>query len=289
MGVGDPCSHTAPLLPGRDTVPEQSFAIMSEGASSTSPKTQSLPRTTRSSGMEARPGPKDSGIGKEQNDKLPYFELLQSRASPCFNGLIPSIAAFFKATSSQQAPGMKFHCKQSLSSAIPPQGPSGARPCPPQGRGDGDAQEYRGDREWHPRTERRLSSRLSLQLTPPSVHFQQRGFCPCPPGLHGSSQNATTKQKSPREEPSVQGSLDTAQALGQSPAAGLSRRYRKNKESVLAITGFSNMANRAIFTGAYLFSEDAGMDSRVSFFSPGYLRIGLNWLYLKASPPAHFS
>lgn len=215
MGVGDPYSHTAPLLPGRDTVPEQPFAIVSERAFSTSPKTQSLPRTTRSSGMEPRPGPKNNGIGKEQNDKLPYFEPLQSSASPCFNRLsclIPSIAAFFQATSSQQDPGMKFHCKQSLSSAIPPQGPSGAPPCPPQGWGDGNAQEYRGDRERHPRTEGRLSSRLGLQLTPPSMHFQQRGFCPRPPGPHSSGQTTTTEQKSPREEPRVQGSLDTAQA-----------------------------------------------------------------------------
>lgn len=63
-----------------------------------------------------------------------------------------------------------------------------------------------------------------------------------------------------------------ALALGQSPAAGMSRRYGKNKESVPAITGFSNMANRAIFTGAYLFSEDAGTDSRVSFFSPAVFK-----------------
>lgn len=76
------------------------------------------------------------------------------------------------------------------------------------------------------------------------------------------------------EGPGVTGHSPGARtlALGQSPAAGMSRRDGKNKESVPAITGFSNMANRAIFTGAYLFSEDAGMDSRVSFFSPAVFK-----------------
>lgn len=76
------------------------------------------------------------------------------------------------------------------------------------------------------------------------------------------------------EGPGVTGHSPGARtlALGQSRAAGMSRRYGKNKESVPAITGFSNMANRAIFTGAYLFSEDAGTDSRVSFFSPAVFK-----------------
>lgn len=148
------------------------------------------------------------------------------------------------------------------------QDPSGEHPLPSSGMG-----------RWSPRVKGgqgtaspHLSSRLSLQLTPPSMRFQQRGFCPCPPGQHSSGQNAAMEQKSPREEPRVQGSVDTAQALGQSPAAGASRRYGKNKESLPAITGFSNMANHAIFTGAYLFSEDAGTDSRVSFFSPAVFK-----------------
>lgn len=76
------------------------------------------------------------------------------------------------------------------------------------------------------------------------------------------------------EGPGVTGHSPGARtlALGQSPAAGMSRSYGKNKASVPAITGFSNMANHAIFTGAYLFSEDAGMDSRVSFFSPAVFK-----------------
>lgn len=40
------CSQTAPL-PARDTVPQQPSAIESDGAFSTSPKTQKPPRTTR--------------------------------------------------------------------------------------------------------------------------------------------------------------------------------------------------------------------------------------------------
>lgn len=76
------------------------------------------------------------------------------------------------------------------------------------------------------------------------------------------------------EGPGVTGHSPGARtlALGQSPAAGTSRRYGKNKESLPAITGFSNMANHAIFTGAYLFSEGAGTDSRVSFFSPAVFK-----------------
>lgn len=40
------CSQAAPL-PGRDVVPQQPLATKSEGAFSTPPKTQKLPRTTR--------------------------------------------------------------------------------------------------------------------------------------------------------------------------------------------------------------------------------------------------
>lgn len=46
LHADDICSQEAPL-PGRDVVPQQPLAIASEGASSTSPKTQKLPRTTR--------------------------------------------------------------------------------------------------------------------------------------------------------------------------------------------------------------------------------------------------
>lgn len=97
-----------------------------------------------------------------------------------------------------------------------------------------------------------LPARTAVAKTPPPSRNPQRGAEG--PGVTGHSPGARTL------------------ALGQSPAAGMSRRDGKNKESVPAITGFSNMANRAIFTGAYLFSEDAGMDSRVSFFSPAVFK-----------------
>lgn len=50
------CSQTAPL-PARDTVPQQPAATESDGAFSTSPKTQKPPRTTRPSRNGAETGP----------------------------------------------------------------------------------------------------------------------------------------------------------------------------------------------------------------------------------------
>lgn len=173
---------------------------------------------------------------------------------------------------------MKFHCKQSLSSAIPPQTPSGeSTPLPSSGMG-----------RWRcPRAPGGQGTASPAQLPPwPPAHssllaLPTKGLLSlCPPWPHGSG----TWSRNPHhgagiplrgaQGPGVTGHSPggRALALGQSPAAGMSRRYGKNKESVPAITGFSNMANRAIFTGAYLFSEDAGTDSRVSFFSPAVFK-----------------
>lgn len=172
---------------------------------------------------------------------------------------------------------MKFHCKRSLSSPTPPQHPSGEHLLPsPQGRGDADAQGGTGNAIPAPKAGSAPASASSSLL--PSMRFQQRGFCPCtPPRPARQRPQSYHGAEIPRrgaEGPGVTGHSPGActLALGQSPAAGTSRRYGKNKESVPAITGFSNMANHAIFTGAYLFSEDAGTDSRVSFFSPAVFK-----------------
>lgn len=172
---------------------------------------------------------------------------------------------------------MKFHCKQSLSSAIPLQSPSGEHSLPSSGMGRWRCSTVQGGQG--------TASPAQLPPWPPAhsslLALPTKGLlCLCPRRPHGSGTWSRNPHHGagipPRgaEGPGVTGHSPGARALalGQSPAAGMSRRYGKNKESVPAITGFSNMANRAIFTGAYLFSEDAGTDSRVSFFSPAVFK-----------------
>lgn len=103
------------------------------------------------------------------------------------------------------------------------------------------------------------------------------------PGLQNVASRARTRRKSPEKR--GQEARPCLRLRGRARPA-----LRKIKTSVPAIAGSSNMANRAIFTGAYLFWEDAGTDSTASFSSARrYAELGLSWLYLKASPPAHFS
>lgn len=69
------CSRTD-RLPGRDAVPEHLFAMESEGAFSTSPKTQTLPRTTRHGAEHARLDPDTAAQGRSTtiNPHIPYFK-----------------------------------------------------------------------------------------------------------------------------------------------------------------------------------------------------------------------
>lgn len=69
-----------------------------------------------------------------------------------------------------------------------------------------------------------------------SVCFQQRGFCPRSPCLHGSGRNATMEEKPPRERakgPGVTAHSPGAHilALGQSPDGRNEQRVREKIRS----------------------------------------------------------
>lgn len=57
------CTRTDPL-PGKDAVPQHPFAMESEGAFSTSPKTRTLPRTTRHGAEHTRLDPDTAAQGR---------------------------------------------------------------------------------------------------------------------------------------------------------------------------------------------------------------------------------
>lgn len=161
---------------------------------------------------------------------------------------------------------MKFHCKQSLSLC--------KAPYPPQGWGDGDAHEYRGDREWHPRISAPASA--SSSLLPPCAS-NKGASVPVPPASTAAAKTLPWSRNPPERSRGSRGHWTQPRrpyfGAGAEPGCRNEQKVRgKNKESLPAITGFSNMANHAIFTGAYLFSEDAGTDSRVSFFSPAVFK-----------------
>lgn len=82
-------------------------------------------------------------------------------------------------------------------------------------------------------------------------------------------------------------------ALGQSPECRTRRGYRKNKESVPGITGFSNLDSQLwpivlFLQECFYFRRTLGQIQQSLSSARRYLKIGLNWLYLKALPPAHF-
>lgn len=192
---------------------------------------------------------------------------------------------------------MKFHCKQSPSSRSPQRQAVGSIPLLPGPHsrpallGDGDM----GQQPHYPvlaRLPPRPPAHSSLHTLPtkgllsPSPRLTQRPEC-----CHGIE---TPPEKSTGSRVTEHSPGACILALGQSPECQMSREYRKNKESVPAITGFSNLDSQLwptvlFLQGYFYFRRTLGQIQQSLSSARRYLKISLNWLYLKALPPAHFS